>query len=370
MNYSLHLDDDITEQFQLATGVDKDFLQTKHDELKSTELLSTMRYDPGFTNSEGKPIQVPVHLFSTFDSLEEQNIQKQLPQWFDESGFTSHSLQMIPHILTKLIENPIELNMVHDIYQVYYYRFLLLGEQFMRLKVSSYILKRSFKLTLTEFIDGLVNAIYNTYNTDTVEMDTLEKMQYLLDKKEIYKMRVLFKANNSLEFQAHRLENCKADIINTEYFIKSILSPLTSPISTKTEEIWDVFIDTEPIETSAFTSLKSTNRSHYTAARNRMDEMKRILGIVGKTEILVWNKHRQLMEGSITNVAIPNKDNKLMSPGLNSGCLCGTMRYYLIQKGFIVSHDISVDDLKDGESILLFNGVMGIVKGRIHKKTT
>lgn len=128
------------------------------------------------------------------------------------------------------------------------------------------------------------------------------------------------------------------------------------------DDIWHVYLDTSPTLISPFTSFKTTRRDVYTTARGRV-----LPGIrPQREEVLLYNTSRKLMEGSITNVAIMRRrDGKLITPMLSSGCLCGVMRSYLLRKGYIEEDSIEVDDIKPGDYVWLFNGVMGVVRGRI-----
>lgn len=360
MDETLTIQDESLKEFFSATGHNADSLKDMADQMGSTDILATMRYDPSFTSTTGSKVEISKHLVSTIDTT----LQNELKVWFEEEL----RRPTIPY--TQLLDNfkqlidKTTLNLDTDLYEVFYYRFLLLGEQYIRLKIASFILNRKFNLTLKEFMSGLIDAIYNVENKNDMTYTSIEKMTYLLGRTNSYKMRVLLKPDNSLEYQAHLLGESPQF---HEYFTNTLLSPLFELNSTINKDTWDIFIDTEPIEPSIFTSLKSTNRKHYTAARDRMEQIKNKLGITGKSEILVWNKDRILMEGSITNVAILKDDEKLITPSLQSGCLCGTIRHYLICKGVIEPAQIKIDELNEGQYILLFNGVMGVIKGRIRK---
>lgn len=129
-----------------------------------------------------------------------------------------------------------------------------------------------------------------------------------------------------------------------------------------TPEIWDAYIDNKSILISPFTSFKTTNRGHYTDARNRCLPGNR----PGKEEVLVFNTQSMLMEGSITNVAIKHKPTgKWITPPLSSGCLCGVMRHYLLMNNYIKELPISKEMVNTGDELLLFNGIMGVVKAKV-----
>lgn len=128
------------------------------------------------------------------------------------------------------------------------------------------------------------------------------------------------------------------------------------------DQIWDVYIDREVTFISPFTSFKTTNRKVYDDARRRTLPGKR----PGKEEVLLINGLEHLMEGSITNIAIRRKkDEKWITPQLSSGCLCGVMRHFLLRKNYIEEETIPLLALERNCEVLLFNGIMGVVRGRI-----
>lgn len=131
---------------------------------------------------------------------------------------------------------------------------------------------------------------------------------------------------------------------------------------TETSDVWDVYLDKEMTLISPFTSFKTTNRKAYSNARERS-----LPGIrPGKEEVLLINTLEHLMEGSITNIAVRRKrDGKWVTPQLSSGCLCGVMRHFLLRKNYLEEETISFQDLSPNSEILLFNGVIGVIKGRI-----
>lgn len=126
------------------------------------------------------------------------------------------------------------------------------------------------------------------------------------------------------------------------------------------EDIWDVYVDSNPIVISPFTSFKTTYRPHYTNARDKC-----LPGLrPGKEEVLLVNQNNLLMEGSITNFAMKWKD-EWVTPTLQSGCLCGVARHHLISKELITQMDFDIKSIEVGDDLLLFNGIMGVVKARV-----
>ncbi|EGV66412.1 Aminodeoxychorismate lyase [Yamadazyma tenuis] len=126
------------------------------------------------------------------------------------------------------------------------------------------------------------------------------------------------------------------------------------------DEIWDIYVDSETILMSPFTSFKTTHRSHYNAAREKCLPGAR----VGKEEVILGNVRGELMEGSITNIAV-HKDGKWVTPELSSGCLCGVTRSFLLMNMYIKEGKLELKDVNIGDEVLLFNGVAGVVRGQV-----
>lgn len=125
------------------------------------------------------------------------------------------------------------------------------------------------------------------------------------------------------------------------------------------DDVWDVYVDDEPTLISPFTSFKTTYRPHYTKSRQNHLPGKRT-----QEEVLIWNTQQTMMEGSITNFAIKIND-KWVTPELACGCLCGVMRHFLLKNGYISENTIRRSEINVGDEILLFNGIMGVVRGKI-----
>lgn len=123
---------------------------------------------------------------------------------------------------------------------------------------------------------------------------------------------------------------------------------------------YTVYLDTESIMVGPFTSFKTTKRDVYTQARER------ILKNDGPEhqEVLLYNPRDELTEGSITNIAL-FRDGGWKTPPLGVGCLCGVVRHHLLSKKVLQEATIYRKSVQDGESILLFNGVMGVCRGTV-----
>lgn len=123
---------------------------------------------------------------------------------------------------------------------------------------------------------------------------------------------------------------------------------------------YDIYVDRTPVLPSPFTSFKTTKRDVYDEARKRC-----LPGRTSREEVVIINTCGEVMEGSITNIAIKTKAGEWITPQLTSGCLCGVVRHFLLQKNAVKEGMISLKNLKVGQDVLLLNGVLGVVRGTI-----
>jgi 4-amino-4-deoxychorismate lyase len=130
-----------------------------------------------------------------------------------------------------------------------------------------------------------------------------------------------------------------------------------------------IVLDSQPTLSSQFTSTKTTHRPQYDAARSRAGIPP--IGTPPKPEayhdVLIFNEHREVTEASIRNIAL-YRSGAWRTPSINTGCLPGVVRRLLLEKQLVqeVLHNLTVDDVRDGEWLLLFNGVEGCRIGRLH----
>lgn len=131
--------------------------------------------------------------------------------------------------------------------------------------------------------------------------------------------------------------------------------------------IWRVYVDSQCIVPSAFTTHKTTAREDYTAARKRAG----ISSPQAQEEVLVVNPWGQIMEGSITTPYFRPRLHgqaggpEWITPPLSSGGNAGTTRRYALDQGCCAERAISLADLVEGEECWLSNGVRGFQRGVI-----
>lgn len=81
----------------------------------------------------------------------------------------------------------------------------------------------------------------------------------------------------------------------------------------------------------------------------------------GWDECILTNHFGQISEGLSSNVFIV-KDDKLITPTLDSGCVNGVMRNYImwLMGNHVIERDIEAEELAEAEEVLMTNAVKGI----------
>ncbi|OKL57875.1 hypothetical protein UA08_06782 [Talaromyces atroroseus] len=127
---------------------------------------------------------------------------------------------------------------------------------------------------------------------------------------------------------------------------------------------WRLAVDPERTAPSQFTTYKTTSRSHYDAARQRVG----IQSPMDPTEVLLVNPQGEVMEGSITTVYFRRRHQnhgdattEWVTPPLASGCMISVSRQYALDYELCTEKAIRLDELVDGEQCLLSNGVRGFI---------
>ena len=98
---------------------------------------------------------------------------------------------------------------------------------------------------------------------------------------------------------------------------------------------------------------------HKTSIRDAYDNARK--NINDCDDVLLWNENDEVTEGTIYNIAI-FKNNKWLTPSLDSGLLNGVMRQSMIESGKLEECKITISDLKKANEIKLFNSVQGSKK--------
>lgn len=80
----------------------------------------------------------------------------------------------------------------------------------------------------------------------------------------------------------------------------------------------------------------------------------------GAWEALLVNEHGRLVEGSRSNVALVLPEG-IFTPPESEGCLPGTIRRRLLERGAIQERPIPLEDLARGRGLLLMNSLIGVL---------
>lgn len=140
-----------------------------------------------------------------------------------------------------------------------------------------------------------------------------------------------------------------------------------------------IYLDTQPTPSSIYTSTKTTHRVHYDEARTRAGIPPLGAAVPSSTgsssistthspsDVLLHNSQQLITETTIFNVAFYNSRH-WVTPPASTGCLPGVLRRWLLEQGRIreaKDNFMSTDGIKEGDWVLLLNGVQGCRLGRI-----
>jgi branched-subunit amino acid aminotransferase/4-amino-4-deoxychorismate lyase len=85
---------------------------------------------------------------------------------------------------------------------------------------------------------------------------------------------------------------------------------------------------------------------------------------------MIWNPEGNVMEGSRTNIyfyRVVDGQDTWVTPTDSSGCLRGTERRWLVERGMVKLQNVKKDDVQDQEIVLLSNGLRGIWAATVSK---
>ncbi|KAJ2393988.1 hypothetical protein GGI05_002242 [Coemansia sp. RSA 2603] len=158
----------------------------------------------------------------------------------------------------------------------------------------------------------------------------------------VYRVRMLLSSTGELEVQA-------------------TLEPATKKTGSKNPAL---VLDTQPTDTdSVFVACKTTYRDIYNEAVARIAK-----DMPAGTQVLLYNKHNQITEGNIANVAVTVRDDdgelRLLTPPTSVGLLAGTMRAHLLETGVIVEGMVTVEQFHEAARnkwpVFCMNSVRGL----------
>jgi branched-subunit amino acid aminotransferase/4-amino-4-deoxychorismate lyase len=180
------------------------------------------------------------------------------------------------------------------------------------------------------------------------------------------KVRVVLNPSGELSATATPLQGFTSDPT-----LPSLFNPITDfpPALVLT-----IHIDTQP--TSDTISLKTTDRRAYDDARIRAGLQP--LGSLdppasdAPDDVILYNTRNVVTESSVCNVAF-YRNGRWVTPPLAAGCISGVLRRWLIEQRRIfeaVEDELTLDNIKDDEWVLVSNGVIGCQLGRIRLHTS
>jgi len=102
-------------------------------------------------------------------------------------------------------------------------------------------------------------------------------------------------------------------------------------------------------------SLSSYQSNHLALARAQAE---------GAWEALLLNEHGRLCEGSRSNLAL-RLDGILHTPPVSEGCLPGTARRRMIERGELRERPLDVEDLDRAEEMFLMNSLVGLLRVKL-----
>ena len=131
----------------------------------------------------------------------------------------------------------------------------------------------------------------------------------------------------------------------------------------------NIYLDSLPVKPSVFTRTKTTLRSIYDNVKARNEHQWLASGTDDHSpwDVIMYNDDDQLMEATIFNVAF-YRESRWITPSAKTGCLPGVMRRWLLDNNRIyedTDDTLTPESLKDGELVLLCNGVQGCRVGKL-----
>ncbi|KAK7206800.1 aminotransferase class IV-domain-containing protein [Myxozyma melibiosi] len=177
------------------------------------------------------------------------------------------------------------------------------------------------------------------------------------DPKKVWRIRPFVYRDRTIKVESNEV-GPRADLF----------SGLKADTKPEDADSWTIYIDTEATPQSSITMFKTSNRDPYTAARERV--LPPNYPVSGTTvEVLVYNEQQQITEGSLTNVAFW-RGGEWVTPSSNEiGGLRGAVKAELLERGLIremkSDEAVGVESVKEGEKVLLMNGVQGCTCGYV-----
>lgn len=228
----------------------------------------------------------------------------------------------------------------------------------------------SFFFLLQEHVDKLHRAgTFFNFPTENLTLGTL-----------VHHLTIALKSENRLAAQRIKVCVSKAGEYSIEHAplpaSNNLLTAVPSYDQVQSQSVdslpaylsdwsgWLLYLDSKNTQPTPFTSFKTTERETYNESRARFNIVPG-----DRREVLLYDSNDRVMEGSITSVAFWRrlKDPisgqlvfKWVTPPLSMGCMDGVVRKWLLDDNKIVQGIVPIDNLIDGEYVLIMNGLMGV----------
>lgn len=141
---------------------------------------------------------------------------------------------------------------------------------------------------------------------------------------------------------------------------------LSSSPSSHPAPTWDLYLDTHPTPLSAHTTLKTSHRPHYDAARSRA--LPTTLPSGRASEVLLHNSSNEIIEGSITTPYLFRGRRWVTPPvteRVGESGQRGTTRRWALRTGLCVEEAVGRESVRVGEEVWVSNGARGWGLGRV-----
>lgn len=133
----------------------------------------------------------------------------------------------------------------------------------------------------------------------------------------------------------------------------------TQEMPTASDSEWQVCLADEPVNSQdRFLFHKTSRRQFYDDTRARLAQEQNC------QEVLFYNEHGYLTEGSFTNVFL-RFGERLLTPALTHGLLPGVLRDGMLAHGYAEEADLKREDLSKADAVYLGNSLRGLMPARV-----
>ncbi len=213
----------------------------------------------------------------------------------------------------------------------------------------------------SEFEEACLKASMLTHSV-APEFRLLETMAYYPDDGYFLLDRHLDRIESSADYFAYRFDRAalasRLDQYTTELCAPGRIRVLIDKAGNI--ELQNFLLGDTPVMPARVTIAKSPVNSQnvflYHKTTNRGIYENAVKHTPGYDDIILYNEKNEVTESTISNIIV-KLDGKLYTPPVSCGLLGGTFRAYLLDTGEITEKIITLDMLKQADSIFLVNSV-------------